>query len=196
MDPTLAPDPTAYGAGMFGRRDKAGPPTGNEPGQTPGQTPGHDPAALYAALRDQILDLDPAAAGLAPPFAADGAWGCLMDTGYDGASVSLVALSDGTTSLYTSTGFGIIGGGGHEQVVRANLTLLSVLDQHLAAMPPAADASLPAAGRTVIRAFTPAGQRSIEAAEDDLGNGLSPLSPVFGAAQAVISELRIIDEAR
>jgi hypothetical protein len=119
-----------------------------------------------------------------------------MDTGYDGATVSLVALADGTTSLYTSTGFGIIGGGGHEPVVRATLTLLSVLDQHLAAMQPAADAPLPAAGRTIIRAFTPAGQRSFEAAEDDLGNGRSPLSGVFHVAHTVISELRIIDEAR
>ncbi|MCW2787289.1 MAG: hypothetical protein JWP74_3806 [Marmoricola sp.] len=155
-----------------------------------------DPAALYAGLRDQVLALDPAAAGLSAPFSPTGSWGCVMDTGYPGASVTLVGLSDGTTSLYTSSGFGIIGGGGHEAVVRATLVLLSVLDQHLGEMTPSHENALPAEGRTVIRALTTDGPRVFEASEDDLGNYRSVLSPVFHAAQAVISELRAIDEAR
>jgi hypothetical protein len=148
---------------------------------------------MYASLRTMVLDLDPARAGLVPPFSPAGAWGFLMDTGYPGASVTLVCLADGTTSLYTSSGFGIIGGGGHESVVRATLQLLHLLDQHLGAMQLSDDRSLPAEGATILRALTPGGRLVLEEAEDDLGNGLSPLSPVFHAAHAVITELRKVD---
>jgi hypothetical protein len=40
--------------------------------------------------------------------------GVLMETGYDSATVTLFALSDGTTSLYFSNGGGVIGGQGQE----------------------------------------------------------------------------------
>jgi len=37
---------------------------------------------------------------------------------------------------------------------------------------------------------------SAQASEDDLGNGRHQLSPVFRAAHRVITELRLLDEAR
>jgi hypothetical protein len=60
--------------------------------------------------------------------------------------VTLVCLSDGTTSLYTSSGFGIIGGGEHEAVVRENPKLLEVLNDQLAHLSPSTDQSLPREG--------------------------------------------------
>jgi hypothetical protein len=69
------------------------------------------------------------------------------------------------------------------------------LESHLGDMEPSTDQSLPAQGRTVIRALTFDGQRNYEAADNDLGEGRSPLSPVFHAAHGVITQLRLIDEA-
>ena len=77
-----------------------------------------------------------------------------MEMGYRRGTVTLVALADGTTSLYTRAGGGII------------------------------------------RALTYTGQTAGEATEDDLGQGRHPLSPVFHAGHRVITELRLIDEAR
>jgi len=119
-----------------------------------------------------------------------------METGYAYGIATLVCLSDGTTSLYTSSGGGIIGGGGHEAVIRENSRLLEVLSGHLAEMTPSTEQSLPGLGRTIIRALAADGQRVFESAENDLGQGRSPLSPVFHAAQGVITQLRLIDEAR
>jgi hypothetical protein len=119
-----------------------------------------------------------------------------METGYPNGTATLVCLSDGTTSLYTSSGFGIIGGGGHEAVVRENANLLAALAEHQGEMSPSTDHSLPGLGRTVIRALTAEGQRAFESDENELGEGHSPLSPVFHCAHAVISQLRLIDEAR
>lgn len=119
-----------------------------------------------------------------------------MEMGYPNATATLVCLSDGTTSLYTSSGFGIIGGGMHEEVVRATTKLLEVLDDHLAETSPSTEQALPAQGRTIIRALTNDGQRLFEASEDDLGEGRSAMSPVFHAAHAVITQLRLVDQAR
>lgn len=151
-------------------------------------------AGAYRGLRNQILTLDPGAAGLSTRSGKRVSWGCLIETGSSIGSITLVCLCDGTTSLYTSSGFGIIGGGAHEAVVHANERLLDLLDEHLTSMSPSGDQSLPGDGRTIIRALTDDGQLSFEADEDDLGNGRSAMSPVFHAGQAVITELRLINE--
>ena len=103
----------------------------------------------------------------------------------------LVTLSDGTTSLYTSAAFGIIGGGGHESVRAASATLLALTRDHLALFSPATDTELPPAELVTIRALTIAGQRTVTAPEDDLGNSRHPASPIFHAAHNVIGQLRM-----
>lgn len=153
-----------------------------------------EPADVYFGLRNQVLNLDPSTVGLANAPAST-PWGCVMDTGHRNGTATLVCLSDGTTSLYTSSGFGIIGGGGHRAVVDANAKLLAVLAEHQAEMSPSTDHSLPQFGRTIIRALTLEGQCVFESAENELGEGRSPLSPVFLSAHAVITQLRLIDEA-
>jgi hypothetical protein len=162
-----------YPPAMFRRRGKVDPPGDTAPA----------PAEVYLGLRAQILNLDPSSVGIA-------------ETGYSKGTATLVCLSDGTTSLYTSSGFGIIGGGSHAEVVGATTQLIEVLDHHLAETSPSARQSLPAEGRTVIHALTREGPRTFEASENELGEGRSVMSPVFHAAQRVITQLRLIDEAR
>jgi hypothetical protein len=118
-----------------------------------------------------------------------------MDMGYPNGTATLVCLSDGTTSLYTSSGSGFIGGGAHPDVVRENVKLLRTLSDHLDLMAAGKDDSLPQVGRTVIRALTATGQRTYESTDDELGEGRSVMSPVFYAAHDVITQLRLIDEA-
>jgi len=151
---------------------------------------------VYQGLRAQILGLDPAAAGLQQGQAHAALWGALMETGYPRGTATLVSLADGTTSLYLSTGGGIIGGGFHQAVATATRSFLEELERHLPMLQPDPDAALPAVGRVRIRALTYTGRLFAEASEDDLGYGSHQLSPVFHAAHRVITELRLIDEAR
>jgi hypothetical protein len=175
-----------YAAAMLRRRSRASADDGPHPSGL----------AAYHGLRNQILTLDPAVVGLHPhpTDQTDRVWGCVMDTGYSNGTATLVCLRDGTTSLYTSSGFGIIGGGAHPAVVQANAALLAVLADELDRLPPSRDDSLPGVGRTVIRAMTYDGTRALDADEDELGAGAHDLSPVFHAAQEVITQLRLIDE--
>jgi hypothetical protein len=154
-----------------------------------------EPAEIFLRLRGQILNLDPVGVGMERTATSPLAWGLVMETGYPNVIVTLVCISDGTTSLYTSSGSGVIGGGGHEAVVRENARALAMVNEHLHEMSPSTDQSLPGEGRTIIRALTYDGQRFYEASENELGEGRSPLSPVFHAAIAVITELNVIEDA-
>jgi hypothetical protein len=120
----------------------------------------------------------------------------VMDTVYPNAAVTLVALADGTTSLYLSTGGGIIGGGEHERVAAVTRRLVTMAEEAVDAIPSVADDALPPEGATTMRVLTYEGPHAVTAPEDDFGNGRHKLSPLFHGAQDVITELRLLDEAR
>src|SRR4051794_34976811 len=130
----------SYVARMFRRRKETTPPA--------------EPAAAFTGLRQQVLALDPVTAGLGREAGTADPWGFVMDTGSPGGVATLVCLRDGTTSLYTSSGFGIIGGGAHEAVVAANQRLFAVLEGAAPAMAANDDTSVPRTGQTVLRALT------------------------------------------
>jgi hypothetical protein len=150
---------------------------------------------VYDGLRRQILRLDPAEVGIGPTPELPRVWGLLMDLGANSGTATLVALADGTTSMYFSTGGAIIGGGEHPQVASATRRLLQVVEDHLDQMPDRTDLPLPRSGRVVLRVMTYQGNRAADAAEDDLGHRRHPLSEIFHRAHDVIAELRLIDEA-
>jgi hypothetical protein len=159
---------------------------------------------MVLGLRRMVLNVDPAELGLAPEPARPDVWGGLLDMGMpDDGWATLVVVGDGTVSLYLSTGGGTIGAGEHAAVRAAGQRWLSTLQEGLALLPVAGpptdqpeQPALPGPGRVVIRALTYAGPRAVEAAEDDLGSGRHPAAPLFHGAHEVLTELRLVDEAR
>ncbi|HUA28943.1 MAG TPA: hypothetical protein VMC03_08650 [Streptosporangiaceae bacterium] len=151
---------------------------------------------IFQGLREKILTVDPAEVGL-DRFSQDHkVWGALLETGYPRGTATLVALTDGTTSLYLSTGGGVIGAGTNVRVAAATRAFLTAVENDLGLLTPDQGSEVPAEGRVFIRALTYQGRYSAEAAEADLGYGRHPLSAVFHAGHGVITELRIMDEAR
>jgi len=72
----------------------------------------------------------------------------LMEIGDDTAVARLVAVADGTTSLYFSSGGGILGAGEVPAVAAASRRFLEVARGFLSALAPIVDPGLPAAGVT------------------------------------------------
>jgi hypothetical protein len=64
--------------------------------------PKPDPTQTVRALREQALGVGAAELGLVATTERAHVWGVLMETGYPEAVATLVALGDGTTSLYFS----------------------------------------------------------------------------------------------
>ena len=149
------------------------------------------PANVYTDLRTQALSQTPATLG-----SSDSTVGVLMETGYPGAVVTLVAFVDGSASLYFSNGGGIIGAGQHERVAAAAQALVTIAARYLSSLTATAKYPLPGLGRTRFHVLTASGVLTAEAAQDDLGNNRLPLSPLFHAGHALIAEIRAIEERR
>jgi hypothetical protein len=151
--------------------------------------------SVYDGLRRQVFQLDPAAVGLTGDGQPGGVWGVVFELGLPEATVTVIALADGTTSLYTTGGFGIIGGGAHPAVVVANRKLREAVTAKLSAFRPDPGVAPPGPDDVRVRALTMDGRLVADAAQADLLDGTHPLSDLFFAGHGVITRLREIHEA-
>jgi ankyrin repeat protein len=164
---------------VFGGSDERPPDKGND---------------TFLGLRDQALSTRRADVEIPEPPRDAPVWGVLMETGYEGATATLLALADGTTSLYISSGGGVIGGESHDSVRESNATMLRSANQFRTQMKPTSNFPLPSVGHVVFYALTDAGVLMAAAGKDDLGENRHTLSPLFYAGHEVISALRQISE--
>lgn len=142
----------------------------------------------YLQLRRMVLEAQPADLGLEP--SSNPVWAVLMETAYPQAVVTLVAIADGTVSLYFSSGGGMIGLGAHEGPRAAARALLDAAPAFLDRAVPATDLALPEPGHTRFYLLQFGGCSVLEALEADLGEGRSPLAPLFFLGHDVISQAR------
>jgi hypothetical protein len=111
-----------------------------------------------------------------------------------GSAYTLMVLGDGTTSLYFSTGGGIIGAGTHKNVQAVSSSYLDTAGQFVSGVASKASANLPTAGRVKFYIRTFDGTYTYEASEDDLGNERDRFSPLFHKAHEVITQVRLQQE--
>ncbi len=153
-----------------------------------------DPAEAYAGLRRLALSLTAESLGPGAPSNAP-AIALLMDTGMAKAVATLVGVADGTTSLYYSSGGGVIGAGARHDVAAATHRWLQTAGELLGQLSPIADAPLPAEGMTQFVAVTRGGLLGAVAPAAELAERLHPLSPLFYAAHGVITQVRLTQAA-
>jgi hypothetical protein len=147
------------------------------------------PADASRNLREQALTITPQEAGISRSGTRR-VWSVIMETGYPEAVVTLMTSADGTTSLYFSTGGGVIGGGGHQTVKTAAMRLVESADAFLPSFSPVSEYPSPDKGRVRFYLRTFDGTVSAECDEAALGHGRDPLSPLFHSAHAVITAIR------
>jgi len=150
----------------------------------------------YTGLREQLLATKPAELGLAPSARLPRVWAALMELGMDRGTASLVTVADGTTSLYVSTGGGIIGGGQHQAVTRVAAAFLDAVEACLELLRPMDAVPLPPSGAVRFNVLTYGSPRSAQAEESELAGGHRVLAPLFAAGHEVITQLRVLQERR
>ena len=142
-----------------------------------------------AALRDKVLTRE-FLAGVAPGE-PDVPRCVLMDWHVGNGVATLVAFDDGTTSLYLSSGGGVIGAGAHEAVrlaADAFRAQAAALREHFA---PAARFDLPPAGTSVFYLVTDSATLSSGPVENArLQSGDHPLAALMARAQEVLTQIR------
>jgi hypothetical protein len=149
------------------------------------ETVDYEVADIYADLRNRVLQLQPS------PNDSDAAVSALlMETGYPEAVATLVAVADGSVSMYFSNGGGIIGAGEHAPVRQVAQKLLSTAESYVARASRAAEFPLPTPGNVRFYFVTAKGVVTVEAAEDDLGYGRHAFSTLFHQAHELIAAIR------
>jgi hypothetical protein len=152
------------------------------------------PSQMSDDLRSMVLNLKPKDISLTEENFPHPVFALVMETGFPEGSFTLSVVADGSTSLYFSSGGGIIGGGEHENVREASGYLLSGAQHFYKKAQKVTDFSRPEPGKVMFYFITFDGVRSYTAKEDDLGNEKDELSDLFFAAHNVITELRKIEE--
>jgi hypothetical protein len=149
---------------------------------------GADPTALTQALRDELLHASWQQLGVRPRA---GVWGLLMELGFAKGVASVVALADGTASLYLSNGGSVIGAGAHPKAHAAAISACQVAAGLVSQVTTGATTyPRPGSGRVRFYVLTDAGVRTAEADEAGLRDGKYKLSALYTAGQDVITGLR------
>ena len=149
-----------------------------------------DPAEMSRQLRAQALARGAEELGLVPRPEHPNVFGIVMETGYPEAVATLVVFVEGSTSLYFSTGGGVIGAGEHESVRATHRAFFAEAEARLGLFSKAADTPLPAVGRVRFYMRTFGGTLTAEADEQDLGEMRHGLSALFHAGHDVITAVR------
>ena len=155
-----------------------------------------EPTEVYHNLRRQILSLHPGDAGIEPTPEMPHVWGVLMETGYPEAVVTLLSLADGTTSLYFSSGGGLIGGGQHPTVAQASQSFVAAAGAYYQKMTLTWSFPLPGVGRVKFYVLTYSGIYTADADENELGHRKHELSPLFYDGQDVITQFRLAQQGK
>jgi hypothetical protein len=149
-----------------------------------------DPAETMRQLRELALRVSASDLDLAPSPDRPRVWGAILELGYPIGIATLMTLADGTTSIYFSNGGGVIGAGEYASVREASEAFLDVVETHLGEFHPVDATPTPRIGRVRIYVRTFERTLGADVEEDELGDHLHPLSPVFQAGHAVITAIR------
>ena len=149
-----------------------------------------DPAAASASLRALALSRTPEEIGYVPTASGPKVFGVLMETGLKAAVFTLACFFDGSTSLYFSSGGGVIGCGEREPVKAAAKVFLSVADKCAPFLPPTAAHPLPEVGHVHFYLRTPAATLILHAAESDFREKRHQLWPLYYTGNNVITVIR------
>lgn len=151
------------------------------------------PAEIFTGLRRQALDLDPHQAGLDSTRATHPwLWGVVMETGYPNGIATLVCLADATTSLYLSGGGGTIGAGHHPGVAAATHACISTAEACIGAFPLDSTDHVPKVGYVRLHLLGWHDRRGAEVEEEAISRPGHAFAPVFHAAHAVVTQLRLV----
>jgi len=147
-------------------------------------------------LREKALSVTAAELKIEPVEARRNVWGVLMELGYPQAVATLAVFAEGSTSLYISTGGGVIGAGEHPAVREEAEKLLDAGQAHLGEFERADETPLPEPGRVRFYLRTFGGTLTAEADEKLLESHVHRLTPLFRAGHAVITQIRLISQSR
>jgi hypothetical protein len=140
----------------------------------------------YSDLRNQILQGSRSRFGIAPTSKPTEPWGVLMDINHGGMTLTVVAASDGSASLYFSNGGAYVGGKAEEPIRRAAQRAVEVAEETQPLTHATATFPIPQQGEVIFYLLTDSGVYTVSTSEEDLNSTSHPLRRLGDAMQDVI----------
>jgi hypothetical protein len=152
------------------------------------------PEEVYRGLRGLALGFSRAKIGLPPAAAPTEPWGVIMDWGVASGPVSIVAIADGSASIYMSNGGGYLGGIGHESIRKAARNMVAAAAEVQKETTATTVYPLPRRGEVIFYLLTDAGIFTARGSEGELKAHSHFLSKLGEAGQDVITQYRLIQK--
>jgi hypothetical protein len=152
-----------------------------------------EPAAIYLQLRDAITRVSPVEHRLHPTARLPRAWGTLVDVGLPAGPVTVVAIADGTTSLYLANGGATVGVGELPHIRALAAALLEAVDAAVPILPPGWETPVPPTGWLQVVALTYQGMLLGRATIRDVASGVHPLAEVWARAGELAAAIGALD---
>ncbi len=114
-----------------------------------------------------------------------------MDWGVNNGTATVVAVADGTVSIYLSGGGGSLGGGqGHAAIRAAGQKLLNLAKESLPRMQKTTEYPLPGRGQVYFYVRTTEGVFTARTSQEELNSRSHPFRYLGDAAQEIITQYR------
>ena len=148
------------------------------------------PKEIAAALRQRVLRIKPTEIGLkASSTTKPVVWGVVVETAHLDTVTSLVALLDGSVSLYVSDGNGCIGCGNQREVRQAGANLLQVAVNALPLTAVTDDVELPPPGVVRFYLLAREGLLCTQIRLEDINSADYRLSQMYFSAQRTLATI-------
>lgn len=147
-------------------------------------------------LRKMALTTSAAKLKFRPDRAFPTTFGVVIDFPVGDQTATILALRDGTTSLYTTGTFGVLGGGAHPTVRKASLDLIKSASPHWRGAKPTQSTAYPTGDHVRFYLLGYHGVRMVETSMQSLRDPSNPYSPLWIAANRVLTELRSASKGR
>ena len=141
---------------------------------------------IAVALRERVLNLS--RADIEIPSSQQGVWGVVVETAHPDTVASLVALIDGSVSLYVSDGNGCVGCGAQREVRAAGAELLKLANNVLDLTDTTTITTLPPSGFVRFYLLIRDELRSAQTRLEEI-NHSEPLGTLFFAGQRVLAAI-------
>ncbi len=114
-----------------------------------------------------------------------------MDWGVNNGTATVVAVADGTVSIYLSGGGGSLGGGqGHAAIREAGQKFLNLAKESLPRMQKTTEYPLPGRGQVYFYVRTTEGVFTARTSQEELNSRSHPFRYLGDAAQEIITQYR------
>jgi hypothetical protein len=153
-----------------------------------------EPKQVYLGLRKTMLDGPRNRFSLPPTSKPTEPWGVLMDWHINNGVATVVALSDGSASVYLTSGGGYIGGIGQEPIREAAEKAVAVARTVQLPSEPTTDFPLPDTGGVFFYFLTDAGVFPLRTSVQELNSPVHSLRKICDAMQGVITQYRLWDQ--